>query len=143
MRGEDIPALELFLYLGQQKEYVERIMQHFRDARWTHDGPQHSGVFYAKSMNAAVEGVILYEQDHSLRACTYARPYKDSEICLLPSAHTCICSDPPYFMIGSEGSRGGFREGQWTKAMAKAGLPAAFITRITPRVRAAIERYGT
>lgn len=142
MRGEGIPVFELFRFLGEQKRFVENIMQHFRDARWTSDGPQHSGVFFAKSMNAAVEGVILYEQDHSLRACTYARPYKDSEICLLPSAHTCICSDPPYFMIGSEGTRGGFREGPWAKAMAKAGLPAAFIARITPTVRAAIKRYG-
>ncbi len=143
MRGEGIPALELFLFLGQQKQCVENIMHHFRDARWTHDGPQHSGVFFAKSMNAAVEHVILYEQDHSLRACTYAWPQKHSEASLLPSARTFICSDPPYFMIGSEGTRGGFREGPWAKAMAKAGLPEAFIARITPLVRKAVERYGT
>lgn len=138
-----MPVLDLTSFLRQQYEYVERIMQHYRDARWTYDGPQHSGVFYAKSANAEVGRVILYEEDHSLRACTYAEPYEHSERHSLPSGRTCICSDPPYFLIGGEGTRGGFREYQWANAMAKAGLPAAFIERIKPMVHKAIDRYGT
>jgi hypothetical protein len=138
---EGIPIHQLNFFLSTQRGAVKRVAQQYREAYWSFDGPQHMGILCCREVNGIVEHLHIYPQDHSLRGCCYAEPDKDSEGYVLPFQRTYICSDPPYFLLGDEDTRGHLKERPWASEMTKAGLPAAFIERIRPLVTKAMDNY--
>lgn len=136
-RGVDGRALSMYLSaLQRDAAYLASI---YDDARIV-PGPQGRSIWTSKEVNLAPTGCMPFGFDHALRVMVYAED--DSGKHLPAFLRMAVFTDPWFFVVGVETERAPYlRIEPWQDAMRKAGIPDAFIAKITPDVEKAIKHY--
>lgn len=137
-----VPARSLSTLLSMYQRQADRMATIQPDAELVY-GPYGQCVWSAKSVNTEPTDIVFFGTDHSLRMMVYATPDAREERHMPVFMQTHIFTDPWYFVVGVETDKEPdyFAVRDWSDAMRKAGIPDAFIKRISQKVARAIENY--